>query len=53
MTHDFATLATPAALVDVDRLERNVAAAAAYAAAHSVALRPHVKTHKAPAVARR
>ena len=53
MTHDFATLATPAALVDVDRLERNVAAAAAYAAAHGVALRPHVKTHKAPAVARR
>lgn len=44
---------TPAVLVDLDRLERNVATVAAYAAAHGIALRPHVKTHKASTVARR
>jgi D-serine deaminase-like pyridoxal phosphate-dependent protein len=45
------TLETPAAIVDLDRMERNLARAADYAAAHSLALRPHVKTHKAPNVA--
>lgn len=45
------TLETPAAVVDLDRMERNLARAADYAAAHSLALRPHVKTHKAPNVA--
>ncbi|MEO5568210.1 MAG: alanine racemase [Gemmatimonadaceae bacterium] len=37
---------TPAAIVDLDRLERNLDRAAAYATAHGLALRPHVKTHK-------
>lgn len=37
---------TPAAIVDLDRLERNLDRAAAYATAHGISLRPHVKTHK-------
>lgn len=37
---------TPAAIVDLDRMERNLDRAAAYATAHGLSLRPHVKTHK-------
>lgn len=44
-------LETPAALVDLDRLERNIAGMAKYAAGHGLALRPHIKTHKATSVA--
>jgi D-serine deaminase-like pyridoxal phosphate-dependent protein len=44
-------LETPAVVVDLDRMERNLDTAAAYAAAHGLALRPHVKTHKSPLVA--
>lgn len=43
-------LETPAALVDLDRLERNIASMGAYAAMHGIALRPHIKTHKAASV---
>jgi D-serine deaminase-like pyridoxal phosphate-dependent protein len=39
-------LETPAAVVDLDRLERNLDAAAGYAKRHDLDLRPHVKTHK-------
>src|SRR5687768_8672222 len=39
-------LETPAAIVDLDRLERNLDRAARYAKEHDLALRPHVKTHK-------
>src|ERR1043165_2975073 len=39
-------LETPAAIVDLDRLERNLDRAAAYANQHGLSLRPHVKTHK-------
>lgn len=39
-------LATPALLVDVERMERNVARMAAAIGAAGVALRPHVKTSK-------
>ncbi len=53
MTHDIARLETPALLVDLDRMERNLARAAAYAARHWLVLRPHVKTHKSPRVAAR
>ena len=48
-----ATLDTPALLVDLDIMERNLARAAAYAAEHRLALRPHVKTHKSLHVAAR
>lgn len=41
---------TPALLVDVERLERNLARMAAYTASHGLALRPHAKTHKATQV---
>ena len=45
------TLETPAAVVDLDRMERNLDTAASYAAEHGLALRPHVKTHKSPRIA--
>lgn len=46
-------LSTPCLLVDVDRLEANIAAMAAAAGRAGVGLRPHVKTHKSPEIARR
>jgi len=45
------TLETPAPIVDLDRMERNLDRLAAYAGAHGLALRPHTKTHKSPVVA--
>lgn len=44
-------LMTPAAVVDLDRMEANLDRLAAYAADHGLSLRPHVKTHKAPWIA--
>ena len=44
-------LETPAAVVDLDRMAQNLDTMAAYCALHGLALRPHVKTHKAPRVA--
>lgn len=44
-------LETPVPVVDLDRLERNLARTAAYAKQHELTLRPHVKTHKAPFIA--
>jgi len=44
-------LETPAAIVDLDRMARNLDTMAAYCALHGLSLRPHVKTHKAPRVA--
>ena len=46
-------LNTPVLVLDVDALDRNIARMAALAAAHGVALRPHAKTHKSVAIARR
>jgi D-serine deaminase-like pyridoxal phosphate-dependent protein len=46
-------LDTPVALVDVQRLEHNLAAMAALCAAAGVAQRPHAKTHKTRHVAER
>ena len=48
-----ARLCTPALVLDLAALERNVAAMAAYCRRHGVALRPHAKTHKSVEVARR
>lgn len=48
-----ADLDTPAAVVDLDRAEANLARAQAYAEAKGLSLRPHVKTHKLPLLARR
>ncbi len=44
-------LETPVPVVELDRLECNLDRMAAYAAAHRLVLRPHVKTHKAPQIA--
>jgi D-serine deaminase-like pyridoxal phosphate-dependent protein len=43
-------LTTPVPVVDLDRLERNLTRMANYAATKRIGLRPHIKTHKAPAV---
>lgn len=48
-----ADLATPALLLDVAAMDRNIAAMAAFAAARGLALRPHAKTHKSGEIARR
>ncbi len=45
-------LETPVVLVDLDVLERNVAAMAARAREAGVRLRPHAKTHKCPEIGR-
>lgn len=45
-------LPTPAPLVDLDRLEVNIATMAAFFRDRPAHLRPHAKTHRAPAVAR-
>ena len=42
---------TPALLVDLDALDRNIARMAELGAAAGVRLRPHAKTHKSPAIA--
>lgn len=44
---------TPALLVDLDALEANIAFMADFFAGRPAALRPHVKTHKCPELARR
>ena len=41
-----ADLDTPAVLVDLDRVERNLRRAQDYADRHGIRLRPHIKTHK-------
>jgi D-serine deaminase-like pyridoxal phosphate-dependent protein len=42
---------TPALLVDVDALERNILRMSEYFAGVDAVLRPHVKTHKSPIIA--
>jgi D-serine deaminase-like pyridoxal phosphate-dependent protein len=44
-------LETPAVLVDLPRLDANLARMAEYSKLHSLALRPHIKTHKATTIA--
>ncbi|HUJ49236.1 MAG TPA: alanine racemase [Bryobacteraceae bacterium] len=47
-----AELDTPAILIDLDVMERNLRRVAGYAQQHGLRLRPHTKTHKIPALAR-
>lgn len=42
----FEELETPVALIDVGRVERNLARASAYCREHALDWRPHAKTHK-------
>jgi 3-hydroxy-D-aspartate aldolase len=47
------SLNTPALVLDLEMLDRNIAAMAAFAGQHGIKLRPHSKTHKSLHVARR
>jgi D-serine deaminase-like pyridoxal phosphate-dependent protein len=42
---------TPALLIDLDRVEHNIESLQRYCDEHSFASRPHIKTHKLPAIA--
>lgn len=46
-----AELSTPLPLVDEDRLAANIARVQDYMYSHGLAFRPHIKTHKIPAIA--
>lgn len=46
-------LDTPALVIDLDVMERNLAKMAEYTRAHGLRLRPHTKTHKIPALGAR
>lgn len=50
---NIAELDTPALLIDLDIMDRNLNKMADYARAHGLRLRPHTKTHKIPALAER
>jgi D-serine deaminase-like pyridoxal phosphate-dependent protein len=43
---------TPAVVIDVDKLDRNLQAMAKYCATYNLSLRPHTKTHKMIQIAR-
>jgi D-serine deaminase-like pyridoxal phosphate-dependent protein len=43
---------TPAVVIDLDRVERNIARVQAACDAAGVANRPHIKTHKSPVIAK-
>jgi D-serine deaminase-like pyridoxal phosphate-dependent protein len=49
----FEDIQTPAVLVDLDIAEANIEAYQAYCTKHGLALRPHIKTHKLPFLAKR
>src|ERR1051325_903692 len=46
-------LETPVPVVDIDRMEANIARLQTYLDRHHIANRPHIKTHKIPEIARR
>ena len=46
-------LETPAMIIDVEVMEDNLRRMADYSGRHGIALRPHIKTHKMPRLARR
>lgn len=50
---DLSTLPTPALIVDVNALDRNIRRMAEFFAGTPCTLRPHVKAHKTPEIARR
>ena len=47
-----ADIDTPALVIDLDAMERNLARMAAFAVQHGVKLRPHAKMHKSAALAK-
>src|SRR5437763_1200145 len=48
---EIGSLDTPVATVDLDAVERNIARMQGYCDEHGLAFRPHIKTHKLPAIA--
>jgi D-serine deaminase-like pyridoxal phosphate-dependent protein len=46
-------LETPVPVIDLDRVEHNLAKMQGYCNRHALRLRPHIKTHKIPALAHR
>jgi D-serine deaminase-like pyridoxal phosphate-dependent protein len=46
-------LETRVPVIDLDRVEHNLAKMQAYCDSHGLRLRPHIKTHKMPALAHR
>jgi len=52
MPFDLSTLETPAAIVDLDRVEANLHRMAGYSREHGLDWRPHTKTHKTPMLGR-
>ena len=48
---EITALDTPVATVDLDAVERNIARMQGYCDEHGLAFRPHIKTHKLPAIA--
>ena len=48
-----ADLETPAVVVDLDVMERNLSRMAEYCRSHNLRLRPHTKSHKIPELAKR
>src|ERR1700683_4872634 len=53
MTPPLSEIETPALVVDLDILDRNLHRVADYAAQHGLRLRPHTKTHKSIMLAKR
>jgi D-serine deaminase-like pyridoxal phosphate-dependent protein len=53
MTRHLSEIETPALVVDLDILDRNLRRVADYAAGHGLRLRPHTKTHKSVMLAKR
>ena len=47
-----AAIDTPALVIDLDAMDRNLASMAAFAAKHQVKLRPHAKMHKSATLAK-
>lgn len=45
-------LSTPLPVIDEDKLAANIARVQAYMDSHGIAFRPHIKTHKIPALAK-
>lgn len=45
-------LETPVPVVDIDRMEANITRLQRYLDQHNIANRPHIKTHKIPAIAK-
>lgn len=48
-----AELETPVPIIDLDRMETNIARWQSYLDEHTIANRPHIKTHKIPEIARK